>query len=114
MATSIPASAYALVRTRDFWRCVSCGMPANPGEWHHRRSRSVVDEHQHASCNGIHLCTTCHRWVHAHPFEARRRGWIVSRYSIPCEVPVFTQQHGWVLLDHLGCVAPANDPEGAT
>jgi hypothetical protein len=71
-------------------------------EWHHRRSRSVVDECQHAVCNGMWLCRTCHAWVHRHPFEARRTGFIVSRYALPHDEPVKTVQHGWVTLDHDG------------
>lgn len=99
--TRIPDTSYSLVRARDFWRCFRCGCPAQPGQWHHRRSRSVVDEHQHEPCNGINLCPPCHSWVHAHPFEARTKGWIVSRHAIPCEVKVFSAVHfGWTTL---GC-----------
>lgn len=102
-----------LVRTRDFSRCVRCKTPlaSGAGEWHHRRSRSVRDECQHASCNGILLCGTCHAWVHAHPFAARAKGWIVSRFAKPCEVPVFAEQHGWVLLDHKGNVMETEPTE---
>jgi hypothetical protein len=99
-----------MVRGRDFNTCVRCRARISTGEWHHRRSRSVVDEHQHAPCNGLWLCSTCHAWVHAHPFEARAMGWIVSRYMIPCEMPVFAQQHGWVLLGHDSDVSPTTDP----
>ena len=112
MATSIPASSRTLVRGRDYNRCVRCNSPTPEGHWHHRRSRSVVDLHQHRPCNGVWLCGTCHRWVHAHPFEARRKGWIVSRYTAaPCEVPVWATQHGWVLLGHDGGTSPASDPD---
>lgn len=68
------------------------------GEWHHRRSRSIRDEHQHHPCNGIWLCMTCHKWVHAHPFEARAKGWIVSRHLMPHEERVFNQRFGWLML----------------
>lgn len=60
------------------------------GHWHHRRSRSVVDEHQHCPCNGVWLCSTCHSWAHAHPFEARTTGFIVSRHAQPSEHEVQT------------------------
>lgn len=61
------------------------------------------DDHQHCACNGIWLCATCHRWVHANPFEARQHGWIVSRHqSDPSSEPVLTAQFGWVFLDHTG------------
>lgn len=73
-------------------------MPTARGEWHHRRSRSVVDPHQHCPCNGVFLCGHCHRWVHANPFEARGLGLIVSRYvESPGEVPV-DSHYGAVML----------------
>lgn len=112
-ATPIPNASRIIVRGRDLHRCCRClaPVPAGAGHWHHRRSRSVRDEHQHAPCNGVWLCATCHTWVHGHPFEARRVGFIVSRYSIPCETPVFTRQHGWVLLSHDGPAVPTEPPE---
>lgn len=45
------------------------------------------------------LCGTCHRWVHDNPFEARRQGWIVSRYANPYEEPAYTSQYGMVVLN---------------
>ena len=51
----------------------------------------MVDEHQHCPCNGILLCGTCHRWVHGHPFEARRFGFVVSSHQpLPGSVPVLS------------------------
>lgn len=38
------------------------------------------DQHTHCACNGVYLCNTCHAWAHAHPFDARRFGWIISRH----------------------------------
>lgn len=88
-----------------------------PGaEQHHRRSRSIRDRHTHCTCNLITLCGRgntdgCHGWVHSHPFEARRLGWIVSRHTDPTPVPVLTRQHGgWVLLGCRGDTTPTNDP----
>lgn len=40
----------------------------------------MVDRHRHCACNGVWLCGTCHRWVHAHPFIARSVGLIISRH----------------------------------
>ena len=72
------------------------------------------DDHTHCPCNGINLCgsgtTGCHGWVHSHPFEARAMGWIVSRYAVPHETPVYAAQHGWVLLGCGGDTSPASDP----
>lgn len=97
----IPAGQRLAVKLRDGRRCVRCFCPVVHGHWHHRRTKRVVDEHRHCTCNGILLCKICHDWVHAHPLEARRLGWIVSRHvGEPGTVPVFTEQHGWVLL---GC-----------
>ena len=110
-ATQIPEESRAFVYTRDFFRCVRCGQQPRARQWHHRRSRSVRDDHTHESCNGVLLCVTCHTWVHQHPFEARGKGWIVSRDSVPCETPVYAEQHGWVLLDHEGGVSPAPEQE---
>lgn len=113
MATQIPALARLRVENRDLKRCVRCRAPAEHGHWHHRRTRSVVDEHQHATCNGIWLCGPCHEWVHKHPLEARRWGWIVSRHSLhgPCQVPLWHQQMTWVLLDHAGGYRTCPPPE---
>lgn len=108
-ATPIPALSRVRVRARDFFRCVRCGSPtpAMAGHWHHRRSRSIRDDHTHMPCNGVWLCGTCHEWVHKNPFEARATGLIVSRYAIPCETPLYAQQHGWVLLGEDGSTSPA-------
>jgi hypothetical protein len=87
--SSIPQRSRDLVKTRARFRCEICGSPAPTGAWHHRRSRSVVDEHTHHPCNGIWLCNSDHTWVHRHPTQARRKGWIVSRYvDEPGAIPV--------------------------
>ena len=102
--TQIPTIFRTMVKNRDRSKCCRCGM--NGAEWHHRRSRSVVDDCQHAVCNGVWLCRRCHTWVHKHPFEAREAGLIVSRYAVPHDEPVRTVQHGWVRLRHDGTVVP--------
>lgn len=89
--SQIPSNARAAVKVRARGRCERCGIPITAGEWHHRRSRSVTDVHQHCPCNGVWLCTTCHTWAHAHPVEARRSGFIVSRHiDFPGVVVVHT------------------------
>jgi len=97
MPNLIPPQSRDLVRTRDMDQCVRC---AGRGyEWHHRRSRRVRDDHTHCPCVGVLLCRTCHLWVHAHVFEARRQGLIVSQYqTAPSTVPVFTHL-GLLLMD---------------
>jgi hypothetical protein len=67
----------------------------------------VSDEHQHCSCNGIWLCARCHEWVHAHPFEAKAKGWIVSRHQ-PLPGSVATVAYfGSIVLDCAGGFDPA-------
>lgn len=91
--SDIPALARALVKVRARNRCERCGMPGS--HWHHRRSRNVKDQHTHCPCNGVLLCGTCHQWAHANPFQARKEGWIISRYTDrPETVPVQTKWGG--------------------
>ena len=85
--TKIPTKSRELVYKRDEGRCVRCSMTPSVKQWHHRRGRSVSDEHQHAPCNGVLMCPPCHAWVHKNPFEARGKGWIVARHLTPCKVP---------------------------
>lgn len=106
--STIPTLSRALVKSREMASCARCGVGVGKGgHWHHRRSRSVRDEHQHCPCNGILLCTACHQWAHANPFEARAVGIIVSRYAMPAESPVWTLDYGWVMFDCHGQRLPA-------
>lgn len=41
---------------------------------HHRKLRSQGGKDTVG--NLMHVCAWCHRWVHEHPREARKRGWI--------------------------------------
>lgn len=109
MPNQIPQEARAQVEGRDLRRCVRCGSTNAPA-WHHRQRRRDGDrEHQHCACNGVLLCPTCHSWVHNHPFEARRFGFIVSAYqSRPGQSPV-TAHFGTILLDCEGRYTPAPD-----
>lgn len=98
MSTSnlIPTKSRELVKKRDKDQCVRCR--GRGTEWHHRRSRSVRGEHRHCPCNGILLCKTCHDWVHANPFHARSKGWIVSRHADPSEQQMDNVSLGWIRL----------------
>lgn len=88
-AKHIPASSREAVKKRSLGRCERCGGPGS--QWHHRRSRSVVEEHRHDPCNGLWLCDTCHRWAHANPAWAMVEGLIVSRTNpTPGNIPVET------------------------
>lgn len=79
MPNPIPPHRREQVKRREMGRCLRCGGPGSA--CHHRRGRAVKDQHQHCSCNLVWLCRTCHDWAHAHPFEARAVGLIVSRYE---------------------------------
>lgn len=95
---AIPSMQRIKVKARDGHRCVRCG--GRGAEWHHRRSKSVRDEHRHCTCNGVWLCTGCHQWVHSHPFEARSSGFIVSRHNpLPASEPVMCVLRGQIALD---------------
>lgn len=100
MATQIPTRSREIVLERDK-RCVRCGA-SGLVQWHHRRSRRVTGTHQHCVCNGVLLCPTCHREVHANPQESNQRGLIVSSYiDEPASIPVKTYR-GWVTHDCSG------------
>ena len=73
----IPALARARTRTRAGDLCERCSCPGS--EIHHRRGRAVLDAHTHCGCNLVLLCNACHRWAHAHPFEAKAEGFIIGR-----------------------------------
>lgn len=104
MSNEIPSLSRNQVIARDRSRCVRCTAPAPVGHWHHRRSRSIKDEFTHSPANGVWLCHLCHTWVHAHPFEARATGLIVSRYADPETEPLEHALYGRVLLNDDGTV----------
>jgi hypothetical protein len=92
--TLIPLDARLAVEKRDHQMCVMCGHKG--ADWHHRRTRSVVDDHQHCACNGILLCRRDHQWAHSHPESARAIGVVVSRYTVePFTVPVLSYDGWW-------------------
>ena len=95
MGNRIPDGNRTLVKMRARFRCERCGVPNPNGEVHHRRSRLVRDGHQHCPCTLIYLCGVCHRWAHANPFEARKYGFILSKFiAEPSTVPTLREQWG--------------------
>lgn len=102
MSNPIPPLQREQVKRREVGRCFRCGGPAQRGHWHHRRSRSVPGQHQHCACNGVWLCGTCHEWAHAHPFEAKAEGIIVSRYVEEPGTVVAQAYYGPILLNCAG------------
>ena len=104
-----------LVERRDGGRCVRCGQH-RPCDYQHRKNRGMggtSDERANLPANGILLCRPCHEWVHAHPQDAYRAGWLVSRWDDPAAVPVLYQLPrgaAWRLLDDDGGWAAADSP----
>ena len=98
--SAIPTAAREAVRRRQDGQCARCG--AAYTEVHHRRRRR---EGGHEVGNLVGLCTTDHRWAHAHPTQARADGYIVSAHDAdPATVPIRTFM-GWVLFDNDGDIA---------
>ncbi len=98
---AIPTRVRAVVRERDGGHCLRCG--AGGGlEQHHRRRRGVRDGYQHAFENVISLCGECHRWVHAHPQQAREGGFIVSAHVERVHEVALASFMGRVVLDDAG------------
>lgn len=89
-----------MVRERDGAACFRCGC-GGALDLHHRQRRR---EGGHGVSNLLSLCPLCHRWVHAHPVEARAAGWIVSVHEDkdPTQMPVRHFTGDQVLLDDEG------------
>lgn len=71
-----------------------CGGVAE--HWHHRQLRSQGGEH--VVVNGIGICSDCHTYIHGHPAESYRNGWIVHPYDYPEDEPVL--RRGRLVLLH--------------
>ena len=102
-----------LVDVRDQQKCVRCGKSLYniSASHHHRKLRSQATEtEKHTPSNLILLCgsgtTGCHGWVHNHPKESYKQGWLVRSTLNPEKQPVTTSQYGRVLLTNEGTVTP--------
>lgn len=93
-----------VVAERQGWHCLRCGVNTHGDGWpghstHHRQSRRFHDD---SPANLVRLCgsgtTGCHGWVHAHPMESKRFGWIVPGWVDPRDVPVRDWRGDWLLL----------------
>ena len=107
-----------LVDRRDEYCCVRCGryLIGNPASRHHRKLRSQASLAEvHNPSNLILLCGTgttgCHGWVHAHPAEACRYGWMVRSYREVWDIAVLSKKHGWIFLDDDGGWIHVEDEE---
>lgn len=93
--SDIPTRSRNLVGKREHGRCARC--MGRGAQWHHRRSRRVIDAHRHCPCNGVLLCPTCHGWAHAHPRDAETTGWIVSQWvEEPHSIPTMRVGAWWM------------------
>lgn len=106
------AAVCAAVDARDEERCFRCLVPVRGGSRHHRQLRRFGD---HSPANLLLLCgsgtTGCHGWVHAHPAEAYRHGWLVHGWDTPAAVPVLGDRgrRWWVLTTEGGKTMVGND-----
>jgi hypothetical protein len=94
--------------TRCRGRCERCDRPIiGSAERHHRQRREVGGDRY---ANLLLLHSECHAYAHAHPEEARAKGWIVSAYATDLlSVPVYSLGRWW-LLDDEGARRLAPDP----
>ena len=93
----IPEESRRIVERREGRLCARCRGAGT--DWHHRRSRSVRDLHQHCACNGVLLCRTCHEWAHRYPVQAKAQGFVVARHEAePGAFPVRRLDGWWLLL----------------
>ncbi|MHC9647376.1 HNH endonuclease [Corynebacterium diphtheriae] len=61
--------------------CTGLGQPL-----HHRRMRSQGGSHE--VTNLIYVCSGCHQWIHGHPKESYKAGWLVRSVHDPSSTPV--------------------------
>lgn len=70
------------IRGRCADRCEAIATVGCTGQYeqaHHRRGRVGPDPHR--ADNLLAVCGPCHAHIHAHPSEARERGWSVTRLT---------------------------------
>lgn len=97
-----------LVR-RDGDRCWFCGLPFRGDAARHHRMRRREGGDRLA--NVILLHTACHQEVHAHPYDSRQGGLIVSVHDDLLQAPAEHARRGWRLLDDDGNATPCDPPE---
>lgn len=100
MSNPVPRKSGDLVHQRDVG-CARCGVWG--GHVHHRKMRSQASRAEvHTLPNMILLCHVCHGWVHAHPAESYRKGWLVRSWQSPPDVPVAYPGGGFFYLTERG------------
>ena len=90
-----------LIEKRSQGRCEVCGAYCE-GEYdpHHRklRSRGGLDE----ASNLLYICHKCHRKIHENPEWASERGYMVSSWSVPADIPFLHWAHGITYIGNEG------------
>ena len=71
----IPAHVRNLVFARDSMTCRWCKVKGGALDAHHRLARSQGGKDDERTLISVHR--TCHHYIHEHPDEARKRGFIV-------------------------------------
>lgn len=79
-----------MVDSRENGTCLKCSQPGT--DVHHRIVRGMGGTKNEAVAYGlanlILLCRSCHNWVHGHPTESYKLGFLVHSWDDPEEVPV--------------------------
>lgn len=81
--TEFTEPAKAEMRIRSSGRC-EVGSTICRGEavvFHHIKRRSQGGKG--IASNGLHVCVPCHTWIHDHPAESFKNGWLVRGHGDP-------------------------------
>lgn len=70
----IPDWIKNMVKARDRMRCRWCNRPGGALDAHHIRRRSQGGKDEAANLVSVHRI--CHEYIHAHPAEAKARGFL--------------------------------------
>lgn len=92
-------AAKRVVAARDGGNCLRCLGPAT--DVHHRLVKGMggsKDPLVAGLANLVSLCRICHDWVHAHPGEAYKAGWLVLRGTVPGDAPIRLNAGEWLWL----------------
>ena len=83
-----PEEVRMSVRRRSGGRCETHSR-ACTGEAHHFHHRKLRRHKDHSAVNCLHVCTSCHRYIHDVMGEAAYlMGWLVRSFEDPAEIPV--------------------------
>lgn len=75
-----------IVEDRAGGTCDWCGLPLHAFDAHHRQLRSRGGKHTIQNLVALHR--GCHEYIHQHPTEATGRGFMISSWDYPSEIPV--------------------------